>query len=92
MFFKFLEYTTKVIAWLQIAASPIVIGLIAGALIYLYNRNVYGLTIGITVAVLGIIIGALWATRVWKKTGTVEHMGRLLHMPELHEKEKEPTK
>lgn len=91
---KILEHTAKILTWLQIAVSPIIIGLIAGALIYLYNRDAYGITIGITVAVLGVIIGALWAENIRKKRGTMEHMGRLLHMPELHEKEeeKEPTK
>jgi hypothetical protein len=92
MFFKVLEFIPKVLAWLQIAASPIIIGLIAGALIYVYNRNAYGLTIGITVALLGVIIGALWAARVWKRRGTVEHMARLIHMSELHPEEKEPPK
>lgn len=87
MFFRVLEYIPKILAWLQIAASPIVIGLIAGSLIYLYNRNAYGLTIGITVAVLGVIVGILWAERIRKKRGTVEHMARLIHLPELHKKE-----
>lgn len=85
---RFLDLFTRAMAWLQIAASPIILGLLAGAVVYLFRSDIYGLILAITLAAAGLLIGIVWATRVWKKKGTVEYMGKLLGMPEL-EKDKD---
>jgi hypothetical protein len=87
--FKILEFIPKAIAWLQIALSPTLIGGIAGFIIYKYRDDIYGAVIGIVLASLGIIIGVVWATRVWKKRGTVELMSRIMATPELDKKEED---
>ena len=85
--FKILETISKVLAWLQIAASPFIVGIIIGGIIYLYQPNSSTLLIGIALATTGFILGILWASRVWKKRGTVEHMAKLASTPELEKKE-----
>lgn len=55
-----------IIAWLQIVASPLIIGLGIGAFIYFPNPTVTRLSIAIIISVLGLIIGIVWANRIWK--------------------------
>ena len=81
--FKVLEFLTEAIGWLQIVASPLLIGLGIGALVYFSNPTELRMIIGISVAVLGLIIGIVWATRVWKKYGTVRFLSRIIATPEL---------
>lgn len=86
---KIFEFITEVIGWLQIVASPLLIGLGIGALVYFSNPTNTRLVIGITVAVLGLIIGILWATKIWKTKGTISFMSRIMATPELDKKETE---
>ena len=88
MIFKFLKILTEAFAWLQIAASPSLVGIIIGALIYAFKRDNVGLTIGIAVAFLGITAGIIWAIKIWKKKGTVEFMSKVNATPELNKLEK----
>lgn len=71
------------IAWLQIAASPTLIGAVLGILVGLAGSTGLGIVIGLT----GLIIGVLWAMRVSKKEGTVRFMSRTMATPELDEKD-----
>lgn len=79
---------TEGIAWLQVAASPTLIGAVLGILVGLAGSTGLGIIIGLT----GLIIGVLWATRVSKKEGTVRFMSRTMATPELDEKEPDSTK
>ena len=89
--FKVLEFITEALAWLVIAASPTIIGGVIGGIIILYNPNSIGFVIGIPIASAGLIIGITWATNVWKKTGTIQFLSRLLSTPELdNNKDEEP--
>jgi hypothetical protein len=84
MVFKFLKFITEFFAWLQIAASPALTGIIIGGIIYGVKRDIVGLVIAIIVASLGIIAGIIWATKIWKKKGTVEFMSKVNATPELN--------
>ena len=84
---KFIEYLTKVIAWFQIAVSPAAIGLIAGFFIYRGIPGPFGFFSGIAVAALGVVGGMVWATRVWIKRGTVDHLSKVIGTPELDNKD-----
>jgi predicted membrane-bound dolichyl-phosphate-mannose-protein mannosyltransferase len=86
---KVFQFITEAFGWLQIVASPLVAGLIIGGLVYLAKRDTIGLSIGIGIALIGLIVGVIWATRVWRKKGTVDFMSRLLGTPELEKKESE---
>jgi disulfide bond formation protein DsbB len=81
--FKILESIPKIFAWLQIAVSPLVIAIIIGGIIYLYKPNNFTLIIAIVITIIGLAIGIIWASRVWKKKGTVEYMAKLLSTPKL---------
>lgn len=73
-------------AWVQIMASPFLVGLVGGGIVYLAMRNTAGLIIGIVIASGGLLTGIIWATRVWRKKGTVNFMSRVMATPELNEK------
>jgi hypothetical protein len=78
---------TEVVGWLQIVASPALTGLVIGFLIYLYTPDTLGMLLGIAVASIGFIVGVIWATKVWKRSGTVHFMSRVMATPELDKKD-----
>lgn len=81
--FKILEFIPKAIAWLRIVASPTLIAVIIGALIYFPNPGLVTQILAISIVVLGLFIGIAWANSVWKTRGTVEFMSRINATPEL---------
>jgi hypothetical protein len=81
--FRILEFITEVIGWLLIVASPFLIGLITGAVIYLREPSTLRLIIGIVIATSGLVIGIIWATNVWKRKGTMSLLSRTMATPEL---------
>lgn len=81
--FRIFELITESIGWLQIVASPLLIGLIIGAIIYFPNPTTTRLVMGIIVATLGLVIGVIWATKQWKGKGTIWFMSRIMATPEL---------
>jgi hypothetical protein len=86
---KVFQFITEVFGWLQIVASPFLAGVIIGGTVYLVKRDTVGLSIGIIIALIGLITGIILATRVWRKRGTVNFMSRLSATPQLDEKESE---
>ena len=81
--FKAFENITEVLAWLQIVISFTLIGSGIGALIYFTNQNVIMLVIGIFIALVGLIFGIGYATKMWKTKGTVWFISRVSASPEL---------
>ncbi|TSJ47937.1 hypothetical protein [Fluviicola chungangensis] len=79
---------TEGIAWLQIVASPTLIGVVLGILAGLAGNGGLGIVIGVT----GLIIGVLWATRVSKKEGAVRFISRAMATPELDGEESDIQK
>ncbi len=77
------EWLTSIIAWVQIVLSPTLFGCIVGFFIYKNYSNIYGLITGIVIALSGLIVGVIFATRVWKKRGTVEFISIVDASPEL---------
>jgi hypothetical protein len=43
--------------------------------------------LGTSVTLIGLIVGIIWATKVWKKKGTVHFMSRVMATPELDKKD-----
>ena len=80
---SFFEYVFEIIGWLQIVASPLLLGSITGLVIYLSNPGTLRLILGISVATLGLIIGIIIATKAWKKKGTMHFVSRIMATPEL---------
>ena len=84
--FKTLETIPKIFAWLQIAAAPLIVGGVTGFFIYTYFPNDIGLSIAILITFIGLVSGIIWANRVKRKRGVVEHMSRVIATPELDHK------
>ena len=80
---KILEWLTSFIAWLQIVFSPLFFGVVLGLMVYGIYPTTTGLVLGIALAVLGLTVGMIFATRVWKKRGTVDFISRVSASPEL---------
>ena len=80
---RIFEWLTSFIAWFHIVASPLFFGLIIGLVIYGIYPTTTGLIFGIAVATLGLLAGIIFATRVWKKRGTVDFISRVSASPEL---------
>ena len=87
--FRVFEFFTETIGWLQIVVSPLLIGLVIGGLIYFTDPNTTRLMIGIIVALAGLIIGIIWATKQWKGKGTIWFMSRIIATPELDKPDEE---
>ena len=60
-----------IIAWLQIVASPTLFALIISAIIYFKNPTQTNLIIAIAIIFLGLIVGILYANKIWKTKGTM---------------------
>ena len=86
------ELFTESMGWLQIVASPSLIGIVTGFIVYLAMPDFSGAIIGISIAALGLIVGITWATRVWKRKGTIEYVSRLSATPELDNLKEEEIK
>ncbi len=85
--FKIIEYLIEFFGWLKIVASPFLIGILIGGIVYYNFENRFGLIIGILLSLLGLIVGIIWATRIWKKQGTTQFLSRVIATPELDKKE-----
>jgi c-di-AMP phosphodiesterase-like protein len=80
---KTVDFITEMIAWLQIAVSPIIISIILAVVVYYYNQDRIGLILSILILLAGIITGVIWATRIYRKRGTVNFMAKVSGSPEL---------
>jgi len=68
---KLFEIILEIFGWLQIVAGVILAaGLLAFAT-YLVWSNGTGKIAGIIIISIGFIAGAIWATFIWKKHGTI---------------------
>jgi hypothetical protein len=80
---SFFEHALEVVGWLQIVASPLLGGLMIGAVVYFSNPTICRLVIAISMATIGLIAGIIFATRAWKKQGTMYFISRIMATPEL---------
>lgn len=85
--YKGFEILMEVFGWMQIVASPLLIGIILGGLIYLADQTMVGVVLGICTATIGLIVGIVWATNEWNGKGTIWFMSRLIANPELNDRE-----
>lgn len=80
---KVFEYTMEVIGWLQIVASPLLIGLGLGAAVYFTNPTLTRLIIALIISVFGLIVGIIWANKIWKTKGTMWFISQVSATPDL---------
>jgi ABC-type transport system involved in cytochrome c biogenesis permease subunit len=80
---NFFEFMTEFFGWIEIVISTTLLSGMLGFLIYLSKRNTLTLILGIAIATLGLIFGIIYATKIWKKRGTVDFISRVSASPEL---------
>ncbi len=80
---NFFEIFTEVIGWIQIVASPLLLSGFIGFLFYVNNPTTSRLIFAISITAAGLIFGIIWATKVWKKRGTINFVSRISASPEL---------
>lgn len=85
---KIFEIITEIVGWIQIVLSPTLFGIAFGFGVYYNFPNLTGMIIGILIAVIGLIIGLIWATKKFKTTGTIHFLSRVSATPELDNVEK----
>jgi len=81
--FRIFEIITEIVGWILITLSPTLLGIALGLGIYLYFPNSTGMTLGILVALTGLITGMVWATKKYRTTGTIHFLSRISATPEL---------
>jgi hypothetical protein len=85
---KILEWITSFFAWLEIVFFPTFIGFAIACVFYYNSPSRIRLVISIVIATVGLIIGIIIATRIWKTQGTTEFISKVSATPELDNLEK----
>ena len=80
---NFFDRFFEVVGFIQIVASPLLLAAIIGFLVYISKPNTVRLIIAITIVLVGLIIGILWANKIWKGKGTIHFISRVNASPEL---------
>lgn len=80
---NFFDLFTEIIGWIQIVVSPLLISAVIGAFVYFSHPTTLRLVFGIAIVAVGLIAGIIWATRIWKKKGTINFISRISATPEL---------
>ncbi len=81
--FKIFNFLLELFGWLKIVASPLLISLIIGGIIYFPNPTQLNLIIAMAVIILGLLIGILWANKIWKTKGTISFLSQINATPDL---------
>lgn len=75
--FSWLELLFEIIGGIRIAISPTIIGFILGAFVYYDAPSPVRLTFAIGISAVGLVIGILWAVRVYQTKGTMRFLARI---------------
>lgn len=74
---KFFEIILDIIGWLQIAFGVTLLAGLIAFVTYLKWSTETGKIVAIIIISIGFILGAIWATRIWKKYGTIAWLSRI---------------
>jgi hypothetical protein len=74
---KLIEIILEIIGWLQIAIGVTLIAGLIALVTYLIWSNKTGIIVAIIIVSIGFILGAIGATRIWKKYGTIAWLSRI---------------
>jgi disulfide bond formation protein DsbB len=77
------DYFIEVLGWLQIVASPLVISMVLGGFVYFPNPSNIRLVIAALIVLIGLFIGIVWATNVWRKKGTSHYLTTIRSSPDF---------
>ena len=70
----FFNLFLEVFGFIRIVASPLLIGLAIGFGVYVSKPDIEGVIIAISIASIGLIIGIIWATKIWRKKNTLDYI------------------
>ena len=74
---KLIRILLETIGWCQIVlGATVAAALPAGLLYYLFPNDAVKI-IAIVIISIGFLIGVVWGTRIWMRTGTIEWLGRI---------------
>jgi large-conductance mechanosensitive channel len=74
---KLLQIILEIIGWLQIVFGATVLAALLAAIIYFGYSSHITKIISFCIIAVGFILGVIWATRIWKKYGTIEWLSRV---------------
>jgi|LakMenE01Jun11ns_1017448.scaffolds.fasta_scaffold9472242_1 hypothetical protein len=74
---KLIEIILEFIGWLQITIGVTMLAGLIALVTYLKWSNEKGKIAALTIISIGFILGAIWATRIWKKHGTIAWLSRI---------------
>jgi phosphotransferase system glucose/maltose/N-acetylglucosamine-specific IIC component len=74
---KLIEIILEFIGWLQITIGVTMLAGLIALVTYLKWSNDNGKIVALTIISIGFILGAIWATRIWKKHGTIAWLSRI---------------
>ena len=86
---SFFDYFTEVMGWMQIVVSPLLLGLVIAVFIYFPDPTSLRLIIAIGVAIIGLIVGIVFATKIWRKQGTISFLSSIMSTPEFDDLDEE---
>lgn len=78
-FLNYFEYITEIVGWIQFFISPLIVGYIA----YYFIQNTLGIIIGVSIGLVGFILGFILSNRSWKKGRTVKFLSRVISTPDI---------
>lgn len=81
------EKFVEALGWLRIVASPLLLGIAAGFIVYLALPGLAGQLIAVALVLAGLTIGIYWANNVAQKHGIMNFFGRLISTGKNQEKE-----
>jgi hypothetical protein len=85
----FFNFLLEVFGWIRIVASPFLIAALIGFFLYISKPDTTRLIIAIVIASIGLLIGIIWATKVWRKGSTMDYTAMTSHDFDNYDKEKE---
>jgi hypothetical protein len=86
---KVLEFLIDAFSWLKIVASPFLIAAMIAIIIYLKVAGILGLVLSVGMLLVGLVVGVILATRIWKTKGTTNFLARIHATPELDKVDQE---
>lgn len=93
-FLDFVAWCIEFANWIRIILSPFFVSIIVGGIVYLNIPDWNGVIFALVISLIGLIIGIIWATRIWKSEGTTHFVARVYASPDIDEavRPKEETK
>jgi phosphotransferase system glucose/maltose/N-acetylglucosamine-specific IIC component len=74
---KFIELLLEIFGWLQIVVGVTIGGGLIAFVVFLLWSDDTGKTVAIVIAALGFVFGCIWATKIWKKYGTINWLSSI---------------